>query len=1107
MTEISNNFEQEKKLFKDNIEFLISSGDIKNSKKLIEEYETFGKHDVDILSMKAIISIIENKLDDAEHLLWEGIKLDPKNKDVLFNLAYLYENKGDIQKAINFYWLVYKKTDDFNQRSTIRSTLQKLKLLKDTSEKKFIILSSCPWGAMLQRPHQIAKSLSKLGYEIEYVQPTVRASSSHSSVDIEELMKYSHSNTRAIELINIHTPILASYEDKDILNNYREVIQELIDASDEEVVVLCYFPSQVSTINQLTGNFKVVYECVDDHSDLEYSYWSSKHDREYEDLLLNRADIITTTSSALYLSKTMNKDNVFLSKNAVNIEDFNRSGNDSIPDDLINIPEPRVCYVGAVDRWFDEELFYKLVRDNKDKSFVVIGPVKEGILSIKENNLFILGMKEHSELTNYLRYMNTGIIPFKDDIDIIVNCDPIKMYEYVMSGLPVVATNMPELVGNLDFIKVSNGPEEFNRFINEAIEMKVDLHTQNEFIAENTWELRCKCLLDILDGRTEQYTKEKVVSVLRGNWKGVINQNPLLKSLYSLTFAETDIKKYFELARDAYHSLKISFTLNNFIYSSVLNNQIIECAEIIVNDVNLSYVERAELLFLLDNKEVSLLKVSLLQMAKHYIHVKQSVLDFKENNENAHYLYALGNYCYDTGFYDQAIDSYDQLRSKGAGFLLKSPFLNKNMCDMLIVKGKLIESREYKEQENAITKKYISTISDQIEKRCRFSVVIPTRNSHNVLKYTLMTCLNQSFEDYEIVISDNSSDNLTKELIEEFSESKIKYFRPERELAMTENYNFAISKAEGEYILVLGSDDGLLLHALNTLDNILYSLDTKIIHWNHIFYGWPDVKLKGLENFFHIPKTTAGNITQRVVNSSEVVENVLNFVSPYSTLPMLYCNAVVHRDLVFHLEKIAGNVFNGLIPDVYSGFALACTQEKFVSIDLPMSIGGSSGKSNGVSFLKPSLDTESKEIQEDFLKLNNGMKVDRFKVIPNVPNVVTAVAEAFLTVKELLVPYSQRFNLNRKSMIQICLEELDNSDNEFPVYIKRIYESLEDDEVLMEWFVKNYINNPDFGKIPQIPKGLQKGFTPTGDLMLDLSDFNITDVYGAAEMYRRVTGW
>lgn len=608
--------------------------------------------------------------------------------------------------------------------------------------------------------------------------------------------------------------------------------------------------------------------------------------------------------------------------------------------------------------------------------------------------------------------------------------------------------------------------------------------------------------------KKEKYTKEKVVPLLRKKWWEFISngKNPLLESLYSLTFAETDIKKYFDLAKVAYNCLKVPFTTNNFIYSSVLNNHIIECAETILNDVNLQNVERAEILFLLDNKEVELLKVRLLHIAKQYIRVKELITAYITDSDQ-YYLYSLGNYCFDIGFYDQAVNAYEMLSTSGEGLLLKSPYFNKNMCDMLIENGKIIESRKYKEEENAVIKKYISIANSQIKQRCRFSVVIPTRNSHNVLKYTLKTCLDQKFEDYEIIISDNSSNNLTMELIEEFSDPRIKYYRTERELAMTENFNFAISKAEGEYILVLGSDDGLLLHALNTLDNILYTLDTKILHWNPVFYAWPDVKLKGLENCLYIPKTTVGKINQGVFNYSELIDNISNFEVPYNVMPMLYCNAVVHRDLVFQLKKLTGNVFNGLSPDVYSGFALACTQEKYVSIDIPITIGGSSGKSNGIANSNPNQDTESKEIQEDYLKLNNVVKMDRFKVIPDVPNVAVAVAESLFTIKELLEPYSRNFSLNRKKMIQICAEGLDNADIEFPIYTQRIYESLEDDPVLLEWFVKNYINNFDYSKNKQASKGYQKGFTATGDLLLDLSDFNISDVYGAAEIYRRVTGW
>lgn len=56
-----------------------------NSKKKLQG------NDIDILNMKAIVSIIENNLEDAEKLLWEAINLSSHHSDAFVNLAYVYE--------------------------------------------------------------------------------------------------------------------------------------------------------------------------------------------------------------------------------------------------------------------------------------------------------------------------------------------------------------------------------------------------------------------------------------------------------------------------------------------------------------------------------------------------------------------------------------------------------------------------------------------------------------------------------------------------------------------------------------------------------------------------------------------------------------------------------------------------------------------------------------------------------------------------------------------------------------------------------------------------------------------------------------------------------
>ena len=59
----------------------------------------------------------------------------------------------------------------------------------------------------------------------------------------------------------------------------------------------------------------------------------------------------------------------------------------------------------------------------------------------------------------------------------------------------------------------------------------------------------------------------------------------------------------------------------------------------------------------------------------------------------------------------------------------------------------------------------------------RFSILIPTRNRHETLSFAIKTCLEQNFENYEIVVCDNNSSSETREVIEKLSNIRIKYIR------------------------------------------------------------------------------------------------------------------------------------------------------------------------------------------------------------------------------------------------------------------------------------------------------------------------------------------
>ena len=102
-----------------------------------------------------------------------------------------------------------------------------------------------------------------------------------------------------------------------------------------------------------------------------------------------------------------------------------------------------------------------------------------------------------------------------------------------------------------------------------------------------------------------------------------------------------------------------------------------------------------------------------------------------------------------------------------------------------------------------------------------FSIVLPTRERAETLAFALRTCLNQDFDDYEIVVSDNCSSPATRAVVDAAGSAKIKYVRSDVPLSINASWEFAISHASGEYVTGIGDDDGMMPYALRELDRLI----------------------------------------------------------------------------------------------------------------------------------------------------------------------------------------------------------------------------------------------------------------------------------------------
>lgn len=92
----------------------------------------------------------------------------------------------------------------------------------------------------------------------------------------------------------------------------------------------------------------------------------------------------------------------------------------------------------------------------------------------------------------------------------------------------------------------------------------------------------------------------------------------------------------------------------------------------------------------------------------------------------------------------------------------------------------------------------------------KITVVIPTKNRENFLKFSLTSVLNQSYKNLEIIILDNNSSDNTKKYIDSIQDNRIKYFNSNKDLSMTENWNRMFDYISTKYFARL--DDDNLLH-------------------------------------------------------------------------------------------------------------------------------------------------------------------------------------------------------------------------------------------------------------------------------------------------------
>jgi len=261
------------------------------------------------------------------------------------------------------------------------------------------------------------------------------------------------------------------------------------------LICVSFFDGCLKQLNPLR-KYPVLYYCLD--------HFSQPEEKE----LTRRARIVMALNRPIAEEKRRLNPNTYWLPTGVDVLSYAGATAQDEPDDMARIPHPRAGLTATFTYYVDYELLLHLARTRSKVSFILIGPVFSGpggpderdrvlIGELKScGNVHWLGMKPTNELPPYVKAFDAGIIPFKDR-DFNRRRDPLKLYQYLAAGIPVVSTPLSTFESEPPGVSFAETKEKFLAALDHALRESPNetMKTQiAEFIRSADWSNRFKAM-------------------------------------------------------------------------------------------------------------------------------------------------------------------------------------------------------------------------------------------------------------------------------------------------------------------------------------------------------------------------------------------------------------------------------------------------------------------------------------------------------------------------------------------------------------------------------------------------------------------------------------
>lgn len=259
----------------------------------------------------------------------------------------------------------------------------------------------------------------------------------------------------------------------------------------------------------------------------------------------------------------------------------------------------------------------------------------------------------------------------------------------------------------------------------------------------------------------------------------------------------------------------------------------------------------------------------------------------------------------------------------------------------------------------------------------KFSIVIPTYNRAGLLPFAVKSVLQQTFEDFEIVISNGGSTDNTRDVVAEFEDPRIRYFESDVRLPVGDNYQNGLNNAHGDYITFLSDDDAYTPNLLERVYETISKNHAEVVGYQYCRYYHDDLYDFELD----IPKNSLlvapFDRTTAKFSASEALEQVLalhalserpvdaRFICPYLS------NATYRRDIFDSLRKKRTNLFDMVPADIYLAAAVFYLADSYHCLDEPLLVW-----SNWEGNATATAQRAENKVSEHYKRLLNGKSLE-----------------------------------------------------------------------------------------------------------------------------------